>query len=417
MLMEREPTTAGARGGADRARACDAFGIGDRWAYHALHDDGRCYGMSETRCAALRDAALVINLHGGTSRPGSSASASSTSRPIRCSCRSSCTTASPSTLRVPARAQRLLHLRREPRARPAARCPSASEFRFRPTRQPVVLDLWARPRGAASDRFTTIGNWHQGWRTVHFDGETYRGARTSSGALPRPARRTGQRFELALSGYEPRHREQLEAAAGRSRHALDFGDRRRTPTATSSPARAASSPSPRTRTSASARAGSATAARPTSPPAGPSSPRTPASAAPCPTGEGLFAVSDLDERRRRGRGHRRRLRAPRARRGRDRARALRRRARARRPAAQSSDSRPPRSPAPERRDRTARAEPPHGCAGLAGPRAHPALPVRGVARRRARVAARQTRPLDGIVVIDDASDAPPTRHRASATPA
>jgi hypothetical protein len=38
-----------------------------RWAFHALHSDGRCYGLSDTQLEELyRTADLIINLHGGT---------------------------------------------------------------------------------------------------------------------------------------------------------------------------------------------------------------------------------------------------------------------------------------------------------------------------------------------------------------
>ena len=43
------------------------FGLGDRWAFHGLHDDGRCFGLSERqlrRCTARP--CCIINLHGGT---------------------------------------------------------------------------------------------------------------------------------------------------------------------------------------------------------------------------------------------------------------------------------------------------------------------------------------------------------------
>jgi hypothetical protein len=40
---------------------------GDRGAFHALHDGGQCYGMSEQALARLYlDAAFILNLHGGT---------------------------------------------------------------------------------------------------------------------------------------------------------------------------------------------------------------------------------------------------------------------------------------------------------------------------------------------------------------
>src|SRR5438093_707697 len=43
------------------------FDMADRWAFQALHADGRCYGLSEGEVAGLyRSADLLINLHGGT---------------------------------------------------------------------------------------------------------------------------------------------------------------------------------------------------------------------------------------------------------------------------------------------------------------------------------------------------------------
>ena len=49
------------------AGVMDRFGFGDRWAFQALHDDGRCYGMPLERVQELyRTAALIINYHGGT---------------------------------------------------------------------------------------------------------------------------------------------------------------------------------------------------------------------------------------------------------------------------------------------------------------------------------------------------------------
>ena len=35
------------------ARVLDPFGFGDRWAFHALHDDGRVYGMSAESLARV----------------------------------------------------------------------------------------------------------------------------------------------------------------------------------------------------------------------------------------------------------------------------------------------------------------------------------------------------------------------------
>ena len=53
MLMERPDDDSSARAAAFICGALDRFGFGDRWAYHALHLDGRCYGLSETQLADL----------------------------------------------------------------------------------------------------------------------------------------------------------------------------------------------------------------------------------------------------------------------------------------------------------------------------------------------------------------------------
>src|SRR5687767_6977746 len=67
MLMERESDDSSARAAAFVDRVMRRFGLGDRWAFYALHDDDRCFGMSSTRLHRLYGEALcMINLHGGT---------------------------------------------------------------------------------------------------------------------------------------------------------------------------------------------------------------------------------------------------------------------------------------------------------------------------------------------------------------
>ena len=48
-------------------RVMRRFGLDGCWAYHALHEGGRCYGLSEERLQRLyREAELIINLNGST---------------------------------------------------------------------------------------------------------------------------------------------------------------------------------------------------------------------------------------------------------------------------------------------------------------------------------------------------------------
>src|ERR687893_2680033 len=67
MLMEHEDDDSSVMAASFIAEVMRRFDLGDRWAYHALHADGRCYGLSEDQLKQLyRSAALLINLHGGT---------------------------------------------------------------------------------------------------------------------------------------------------------------------------------------------------------------------------------------------------------------------------------------------------------------------------------------------------------------
>jgi hypothetical protein len=67
MLMERESDDGSALAAAFIEKVMRRFDLQDRWAYVALHDDGRCFGMSRERLGRLySSAALIINLHGGT---------------------------------------------------------------------------------------------------------------------------------------------------------------------------------------------------------------------------------------------------------------------------------------------------------------------------------------------------------------
>ena len=53
MLMQRAGDDgAGARGRASSRDVLRRFDLGDRWAYHALHDDGRCLGHERARSCA-----------------------------------------------------------------------------------------------------------------------------------------------------------------------------------------------------------------------------------------------------------------------------------------------------------------------------------------------------------------------------
>jgi hypothetical protein len=201
------------------------FGLGDRWAFHALHAGGRCYGLGEGRLRRLyREAALLVNLHGGTLPLEEH---TQTGRLVYLE-------TDPVAMQVE------LHERRqntldflaahsacftfaENYGRPGCGLPVAPGFTFHPTRQPVVLDFWQTAFGPDHAAFTTVGSWRQWSREVRYAGEVYQWSKhfEFQKFLDLPAR-TGQAFELALSRCGEADQRRLESKGWRVRAALDF---------------------------------------------------------------------------------------------------------------------------------------------------------------------------------------------------
>jgi GT2 family glycosyltransferase len=224
MFMRRESDDGSMRAAAFLESTLSPFGFGDRWVYRALHHDGRCFGASER---ALQDlfgsAALILNLHGGTMPVDELAD---TDRLIYLE-------TDPVQLQVELEQglQESIEFLAPHRAffsfaenLGAADCglPVDPRFPFAPTRQPVVLDWWTGGDGPG-DAFTTIGNWRQQWRDVKYEGETYSWSKHLEWPrfLDLPAR-TGRRFELALSGFEDDDRRQLESRGWAIRPAMEL---------------------------------------------------------------------------------------------------------------------------------------------------------------------------------------------------
>ena len=231
MFMQQESDDGSGRAAAFIDAVMRRFCLAGRWAYHALHDDRRCHGMSES---ALKDlyasAALLINLHGGT-------------------------------MPLPEHYQtgRLVYLETDPvqlqielhennpetiaflephcafftfgenYGNPDCGLPVSDRFEFEPTRQPVVIDFWDHLAHASvpappAEAFTTIGNWQQPWREVVFRGQTYSWSKHHEflKVIDLPRRVPAQPFELALSSYAPDDARMLESHGWRVRPAMDF---------------------------------------------------------------------------------------------------------------------------------------------------------------------------------------------------
>ncbi len=205
-------------------RTLSRFGFGDRWAFHALDSDGRCYGMSETRLRELYDSAeMLINLHGGT-RPRAE---------HRDSRRLVCVATDPVQLElelyrgVPAtvdfyRAHTAIFSFGENFGRGDCLLPVTEGFPILPTRQPVVLELWDEQDEPERAVITTVANWTQ-QRDLRFDGEIYRWSKHLEllKVLDLP-RRTSQPLELALARCPEEHRRLLVEHGWRVRDALEI---------------------------------------------------------------------------------------------------------------------------------------------------------------------------------------------------
>ncbi len=213
MLMQRADDDSSGRAAAFIAGALERFGFGSRWAYHALHDDGRCYGLSASQLGDLyRSAALIINLHGGTEPR---AEHTATDRLVYLE-------TDPVEVEV-----QLASGRQDTIEFLQSHCafftfaqnygsqdcllPVSDRFQFLPTRQPVVLDFWQGRANGRGERYTTVGNWRQEWRDITVNDETLSWSKHQEFLkfLALPAR-VGQRFELALAGCEGTDRDLLE---------------------------------------------------------------------------------------------------------------------------------------------------------------------------------------------------------------
>ncbi|MGH7556630.1 MAG: glycosyltransferase family 2 protein [Gemmatimonadota bacterium] len=216
----------GSRGAAGFVeRILRPFGFGDRWAFHAVHSDERCYGMSESELHGLYDSAeAILNLHAGTwpraeqERTGKLVAVFTDPVRLEIELHQGVEDA----IRV-CEAHPAIFSFGENYGRPDCLLPVSERFRIRPTRQPVVLDFWPVMPGSGRPDFSTIANWFQPWRQLHYRGETYHWSKHLEFLkfldLPR---RTEQPLELALSSCEEEHRKLLAENGWHVRDSLDF---------------------------------------------------------------------------------------------------------------------------------------------------------------------------------------------------
>jgi GT2 family glycosyltransferase len=225
MLMESEHDNSSLKAATFIGQVMKRFGLDTRWAFHALHDNGGCYGMTATQLHELyRSAALIINLHGGTEPRAEHAAGDKLifleTDPVNLQIELHDGVQEAIDYLAPHRA---FFTFAEAYGQPCCKLPVSDRFHFLPTRQPVVLDFWRGHAAGFGTTFTTIGNWRQPHRPVFFGGEVYHWSKHYEFLkfLDLPSR-TAQKVELALSSYDPDDKELLETRGWAVRHALDF---------------------------------------------------------------------------------------------------------------------------------------------------------------------------------------------------
>ena len=223
MLMTDAAQDGSAVAGSFIAAMMARFGLAtDHWAFRTLRDASQSQGLTDRQLEALyRDAAIVLNLHGGT-RP----------RPEH------------------AAGGRFVYVGTDPvehevalhngdqgivdylaphcafftwganYGSPDCAVPTSDRFSFIPSRQPIVMDLWHTRADAAADTFTTIGNWRQPYRSIALNGEVYHWTKDLEFMkfMDVPTR-CGPQFELALINLGDDDRRMLESHGWKTRDA------------------------------------------------------------------------------------------------------------------------------------------------------------------------------------------------------
>jgi GT2 family glycosyltransferase len=224
MLMREQHDDGGLLAARFISKVMSQIGLADRWAFHALHDDGAVHGMTREALDALyADAALVINLHGGTEPREEHAA---TGRLVYlesdpCQLQFELHEGNTRTIEFLERHTAFFSFA-ENWGAPDCGLPVSDRFPFIPTRQPVLLDIWDSGDSPPGPAFTTVGNWRQDWREVSFKGETYHWSKHHEflKVLDLP-RRSPVPLELALSSIDHPDRALLESRGWAVRSGLE----------------------------------------------------------------------------------------------------------------------------------------------------------------------------------------------------
>jgi len=151
----------------------EAHGFGDRWCFRGKYDDGQCYGMSEAQLEQLyRDADGFLNVTGAQELREEHLAIPRRiyveSDPFRMQVKVAQGDAG--AIEQLAMHDTLFTFGENLGA--ADSLTPIERFNWLPTRQPVVMDLWANPF-KGGEAYNTITTWSNKDRHIEYNGETY----------------------------------------------------------------------------------------------------------------------------------------------------------------------------------------------------------------------------------------------------
>ena len=187
------------------ARLMEWCGLRERWAYCAAAQGNRMFGLSDSQVSRLFESAdVLVNLTGETFLREQHLRV-----PVRIYLETDpvlpqIQVAQGRSFRIEELSAHTHHLTYGENLGARDCGVPLGAFRYRPTRQPIILDWWRsetqRPASVNGGRFTTVANWRQSGNDVEWNGEIYTWSKHHEFLrfvdLPR---RTAQPLELALS--------------------------------------------------------------------------------------------------------------------------------------------------------------------------------------------------------------------------
>ena len=205
--------------------ALKQHGFGDRWAFRGNYPDGQCYGMTEPQILQLyQDADAFLNVTGAQEI-----------REEHLACqRRIYVESDPFASQVKAAkgdpgmvaalaAHDTLFTFGENLGAPDCGVP-VGKFRWLPTRQPVVLDLWDNPHPpSAEGAYNTITTWHNSGKDILWRDDTWYWTkdREFEKFLELPRLRPGLGFELA-AGVDEQVKRMLDEHGWRQVHSIEM---------------------------------------------------------------------------------------------------------------------------------------------------------------------------------------------------